>query len=386
MIVVKRERLRVPAGRRILAISDIHGHVHFLKKLLANVGFCGNDELVIVGDMIEKGPYSLETLRYVMELDQQPNVHAVMGNVDCWQLELIGSGTYETANALSAHIHTAKERWGGSLFLDFCGEMGLEIPQTADETFETRERVQEYYRKELEFLAGLPTVIEAGNFIFVHGGLPERWEELEGQEATPVLKFDDFLNRAGRFDRYVVAGHWPVCLYRHETAEFNPLIDRDKHIISIDGGCGLKRDGQLNCLIIADCEGGEDGVSWTSYGGFLKMTALDGQKERKAEISIQYTDNKVELLEANGRIPGLVRLRHLSTGTIFDVPEDYLYMRDGMLRCDDYCDYHMEVKAGDTVELVEENAMGSLIKKDGISSWYHGRLEPAHDRIEETEL
>ena len=117
-------------------------------------------------------------------------------------------------------------------------------------------------------------------------------------------------------------------------------------------------------------------VSWTSYGGFPEMTAVDSQQERKARISVQYTDNRVELLPGQSPGTGLVRLRHLTTDTVLDVPEDYLYERDGTLRCDDFCDYHMEVKAGERVELVETGAMGSLIKKNGVSSWYHGRLEP----------
>lgn len=107
------------------------------------------------------------------------------------------------------------------------------------------------------------------------------------------------------------------------------------------------------------------------------MTAVDGQKEQKNRISIQYTDNRVELLAGQSAGPGLVRLRHLTTDTVFVVPKDYLYERDGTLRCDDFCDYHMEVKPGERVELVEVNALGSLIKKNGVSSWYHGRLEPA---------
>lgn len=91
MITIKRVSLDIPRGRRILAVSDIHGHVHFLKKVLEKAGFCEDDELIIDGDIIEKGPYSLETLRYVMELDKKPNVHVISGNVDSWQLELIGA-------------------------------------------------------------------------------------------------------------------------------------------------------------------------------------------------------------------------------------------------------------------------------------------------------
>lgn len=127
MITIKRVSLDIPRGRRILAVSDIHGHVHFLKKVLEKAGFCEDDELIIDGDIIEKGPYSLETLRYVMELDKKPNVHVISGNVDSWQLELIGSREPERTRALAEFIRTAKKRWGGSLFLDFCEEWGSGI-------------------------------------------------------------------------------------------------------------------------------------------------------------------------------------------------------------------------------------------------------------------
>ena len=48
MITIKRVSLDIPRGRRILAVSDIHGHVHFLKKVLEKAGFCEDDELSMV--------------------------------------------------------------------------------------------------------------------------------------------------------------------------------------------------------------------------------------------------------------------------------------------------------------------------------------------------
>ena len=49
MLTIRRESLDIPQGRRILAVSDIHGHVHFLKKVLERAGFCEADELIIDG-------------------------------------------------------------------------------------------------------------------------------------------------------------------------------------------------------------------------------------------------------------------------------------------------------------------------------------------------
>ena len=62
------KKLRLGPGRRILAVSDIHGNLPYLKGLLEKASFSENDVLVIVGDLLEKGPYSLDTLRFVMEL------------------------------------------------------------------------------------------------------------------------------------------------------------------------------------------------------------------------------------------------------------------------------------------------------------------------------
>lgn len=42
-------------GRRVVAISDIHGNLPFFQGLLNKIGFSRDDILVLVGDMIEKG-------------------------------------------------------------------------------------------------------------------------------------------------------------------------------------------------------------------------------------------------------------------------------------------------------------------------------------------
>ena len=74
--------------RRILAVSDIHGNLEYLQALLKKVGFCQQDALVLVGDLIEKGPDNLGVLRYVMQLARQGNVWAVTGNCDLVLREL----------------------------------------------------------------------------------------------------------------------------------------------------------------------------------------------------------------------------------------------------------------------------------------------------------
>ena len=46
--------LSLPADRRVLVISDIHGNLPFLKGLLKKVQFSTDDILLVLGDILEK--------------------------------------------------------------------------------------------------------------------------------------------------------------------------------------------------------------------------------------------------------------------------------------------------------------------------------------------
>lgn len=66
--------------KRILAVSDIHGHKTVLKNLLKQVKYNPeSDQLILLGDYINKGPESKATLEYVIELVDNGAV-ALIGN------------------------------------------------------------------------------------------------------------------------------------------------------------------------------------------------------------------------------------------------------------------------------------------------------------------
>ncbi len=48
---------------RIIVIGDVHGCLDELKDMLDEVDYQeGNDTVILVGDLVDKGPYSLEVL------------------------------------------------------------------------------------------------------------------------------------------------------------------------------------------------------------------------------------------------------------------------------------------------------------------------------------
>lgn len=65
-------------ARRLVIVGDVHGQKKALEDLLAKVGFDndGGDHLVLVGDLVNKGPDSAGVVALAMEL----GAHAVRGN------------------------------------------------------------------------------------------------------------------------------------------------------------------------------------------------------------------------------------------------------------------------------------------------------------------
>lgn len=225
------------------------------------------------------------------------------------------------------------------------------------------------FPEETDFLLHLPHILEAGNFLFVHGGVP-REDRLEGLGAYSCMKNDDFLGQGHSFRKWVVAGHWPVTLYNSRVQRSAPLIDRERHIASIDGGCVLKVDGQLNALIVPDVYG--EALDWAWYDGLDQATALDPQAPSADPVNIRWSDSVVEVLEEEG---DCVRVRHPSTGRTLWVPRDFVRLRpDGRTHTEDATDYLLPVAPGDRLSLVRRTQRGLLVKKEGTTGWYHGRI------------
>jgi bis(5'-nucleosyl)-tetraphosphatase (symmetrical) len=63
------------------AIGDIQGCYQSLRKLLNKIGFRpGHDRLLLAGDLINRGPQSLETMQFVLQ--NQDSIQCVLGNHD----------------------------------------------------------------------------------------------------------------------------------------------------------------------------------------------------------------------------------------------------------------------------------------------------------------
>ena len=120
-------------------IGDIHGCWRTLERLLETIEWtAARDELWLVGDLVNRGPSSLEVLRWAADHDDR--VSAVLGNHD---------------------LH---------LLARACGSARAKEGDTLDAVLEASDRDDL-----LEWLQRRPMMYKFGPFVIVHAGLAPEW-------------------------------------------------------------------------------------------------------------------------------------------------------------------------------------------------------------------
>ncbi len=363
-VPVKIQKLNIESGRRILAISDCHANVPYLIGVLRKARFCKKDVLILVGDFLEKGERSLDMLHLVMQLAEQGNTYPLIGNCDFW-FSIFSEEFTDRDDEHTMHYIMHKK---SGLIWDMLNDSHID-PFELESFRECKDLLQKKYRKEWEFLKNLPHVIETKNFLFAHAAIyPDK--PLEKHTFWDVIHCDAFLNQNYYFKKWVVVGHWPVVLYGENIVSANPIIDRDHRIISIDGGCVLKDDGQLNALVIPDINSTQ--FSNISYDPFPVMTVKQYQPAGKTSYYIRWGDNQVKVLRRGEEFS---HIRHIRTGYEMDILTKYLFTKNEITNCNDCTDYVLPLKKGDRVSVIEKTSRGWFVKHDGVSGWYYGEME-----------
>ncbi|HEY8385427.1 MAG TPA: symmetrical bis(5'-nucleosyl)-tetraphosphatase [Porticoccaceae bacterium] len=142
----------------IYAVGDIQGCLSCLERLLDSCGFQpGRDQLWAVGDLINRGPQSLETLRFCMSLGD--HFRTVLGNHDLHLLAVARGYRSPSRKDTLADILNAPDR-----------------------------------DNLLEWLRHQPLVFHSEGFTVVHAGIPPQWSVRKAlkraAEVEEVLRSD----------------------------------------------------------------------------------------------------------------------------------------------------------------------------------------------------
>ena len=72
------------------AVGDLQGCYQEFRDLLEKINFGPSDKLLLAGDLVNRGPHSLETLRFIRGISDQCEI--VLGNHDLHLLAIVIGG------------------------------------------------------------------------------------------------------------------------------------------------------------------------------------------------------------------------------------------------------------------------------------------------------
>ncbi|WP_415893423.1 symmetrical bis(5'-nucleosyl)-tetraphosphatase [Neptuniibacter sp. PT8_73] len=141
------------------AIGDIQGCYDELQALLKHINFTTSDHLWVAGDLVNRGPKSLETLRFLRDLGEQAT--CVLGNHDL--------------HLLAVHY----------------GATSSKRSDTLDEILEAPDRIElMHWLSQQKLLAHDKSL----NVVMVHAGIPPCWTirkaRKRAKEVEKVLQSD----------------------------------------------------------------------------------------------------------------------------------------------------------------------------------------------------
>lgn len=227
--------------KRILAISDIHGEIDLLEQLLAQVAYQpNNDQLILLGDYVDRGPNSMAVVEKAIEL-QKDGAIILKGNHEDMLLK-----------ALTTDDERSWKHWavrnGGDKTLESYGFTEQDYAVQSESPFLKPILHNATLTKHIQFIQTLQPLIEYADYLFVHAGIDPK---------TPIDETDPYQFmwiRNAFFDHYqgektVIFGHTPSPNLHKEKGNFAVYFGENR-IIGIDGGAVY--GGQLNCLLLPE--------------------------------------------------------------------------------------------------------------------------------------
>lgn len=159
---------RLPDGRRIYAVGDIHGRLDLLKGIIAQIenDDCAKGEpkgeIIFLGDLVNRGPHSAQVIEYLIALKaKRPNTRFLMGNHEEALLAAM-DGKLDALRFFNRH-------GGKETALSYGVSMeSYEAADLSQLSAIIRNAVPTTHHA---FLEGLEDVIIERDYIFVHAGV-----------------------------------------------------------------------------------------------------------------------------------------------------------------------------------------------------------------------
>lgn len=209
-------------SEQIFAIGDVHGCFETLEQLLTKWN-ADNEQLIFIGDLIDRGEQSREVVQLAMKLSTDYGAVVIGGNHEDLLLEWL-DGPMQHASFYYAV-------GGKETLASFFSRKLVQLLSPE----ELAEKLQNEHPNEIKFLRSLPDYVEYKHHIFVHAGINlnlSNWKNSGRQFFRSIREpFHQGVNKTGKT---IVFGHTPTRRL-HSDKRDDIWISDCKTKIGIDG-------------------------------------------------------------------------------------------------------------------------------------------------------
>lgn len=191
----------------IYAMSDIHGHLDIFKSTLKNVYLKEkNNKLILLGDYIDRGDKSCETLYFIKELSEKfPNqVIPLIGNHEDMFLDDLDA-MYPIGEVSEINKYITEDEYKVII---------LKVENESDELLKSMmiykyvtELIKVKHKNLITWLKGLPYYYETEEQIYVHAGINEDVSHYWNVETSDEMFIWKYPPTIGKFYKDIIAGH-----------------------------------------------------------------------------------------------------------------------------------------------------------------------------------
>jgi len=180
-------------GHRVWAIGDVHGCADSLSELLGKLDLVEDDHVVLLGDLINRGPESAQVIELVRDDDR---IHAIKGNHEFMMIEAMNEMDKRGRASMDTLLWVQN---GGVQTLDSFDD--LYGPESETRQIEAK-----------EWLERLPSQIVLDGFRLVHAGYDPHLSLEFNTEAEMLWMRSPFHSHPEPLDerRQIIFGHTPT--------------------------------------------------------------------------------------------------------------------------------------------------------------------------------
>ena len=248
-------------------MSDLHGCYDDFQAMLEKIGFSENDQLIIAGDLIERGPQNYEMLRWIEECPQ--NILLLRGN---HEEEFIQNVALMSRICRDLGWNPASAEFTGRIYRSIKGRVRhfdyyKSITGLLQENAVTLRNLQGWALLFQTWPYQYRTTVNGKDYIIVHAGyiedlnvLPDR-REYAGAAEFYLYAREEAYSYGGLPHTTVIAGHTPTMIpsvFTYNKGRVYRYYDEEKDCTYYDIDCGAvfkywgEAESRMACIRLED--------------------------------------------------------------------------------------------------------------------------------------